>query len=217
MNLKEEPMKLGMALQRPRLVAALACFVLGMVILAVAMLPSATAQNPPDEALAAAELPTDEPVPPADATEAAPRELVVYVSGAVLRPDVYRLPSGARVKDAVAAAGGLRLDAAAEQLNLAQTLADAAHVHVPSVTDIVALAPAAPAAAGRSAGPLDLNRATVADLDELPGIGQVLAERIVARRTEAGPYTAVEELREVTGIGAKLYSQIAPLVTVGPS
>ena len=88
---------------------------------------------------------------------------------------------------------------------------------MPSVTDIVALAPAAPDAAGRSAGPLDLNRATVADLDQLPGIGQVLAERIVARRTEAGPYTAVEELREVTGIGAKLYSQIAPLVTVGPS
>jgi len=61
-----------------------------------------------------------------------------------------------------------------------------------------------------------LNRASVAELEELPGIGPTLAGRIVARREEQGPFRAVEELREVTGIGEKLFAQIAPLVTVGP-
>ncbi len=211
-------MDFGVVMRRPRLAAAVACFLAGVLVLGLALVTRTTPQIAPDPPLEAVEA-----APPRDAAVAtegdAPRELVVYVTGAVPHPDVYRLPPGARVKDAVIAAGGMNPDAAAEQLNLAETLSDAAHVHVPSVaetTDLGSAAPAASAASAAGAGLLDLNRATAADLEELPGIGKTLAERIVARRTEAGPYTAVEGLREVTGIGAKLYSQIEPLVTVGP-
>ena len=107
------------------------------------------------------------------------------------------------------AAGGLRADAAAEAVNLAETVGDAQHVHVP-VRGATAVA-AAPA----DDGLLDLNRASAADLEELPGVGAVLAERIVARRTEQGAYTSLDELREVSGVGSKLYEQIAPLLKVG--
>jgi competence protein ComEA len=215
-------MDLGVAMRRPRLVAAAACFLVGVIVLGVGMATRTTVQAQASPPIVAAELPllAAEPPPLAAGADAGdvPRELVVYVTGAVPRPDVYLLPPGARVKDAVVAAGGLGPDAAAERLNLAEALSDAAHVHVPSFAEAAAGVgeASAPAPPADGAGPLDLNRATAADLEELPGIGKTLAERIVARRDEAGPYTVVEGLREVTGVGEKLYSQIAPLVTVGP-
>jgi competence protein ComEA len=216
----------------PRLVGAAACFILGAALLAATFVPRwATAApvpaaaeeplasldefgpEPPEAAVSAADaqrLPAPEP-------EAAP-ELVVYVTGAVLAPDVYRLPAGARVKDAVAAAGGLSPDAASEQVNLAEPVSDAQHVHVPFFDEIAAPAAAAVAASQAEVGDglIDLNRAGAAELEELPGVGPTLAGRILARREEQGPFTSVEELREVTGVGAKLFAQIAPLVTVGP-
>jgi competence protein ComEA len=211
-------MELKEALRRPRLIAAAACFALGAAILVLGVLPRQEAPAPAAPLAGALDL-----APPAPASEeeapAEPSELIVYVSGAVPRPDVYRLGPGARVKDAVTAAGGLGPDAAAEQINLAEPLSDAAHVHIPSLADpaaLVAAPAAAPAIAGApAAGPLDLNAASAAELEELPGIGATLAGRIVARREEAGPFAAVEDLREVTGVGEKLYAQIAPLVTVG--
>jgi competence protein ComEA len=226
----------------PRLVAAAACFLLGSAVLAAsfiprwataAAVPAAVAGDPlggldefgPEPAGSQDEA---KPLPaaPEPQVEAAP-ELVVYVTGAVLAPDVYRLPAGARVKDAVVAAGGLSPDAASEQVNLAEPVSDAQHVHVPFFTDL-----ASPAVAGAEDGPaepsqpgeggeggdglIDLNRASAAELEELPGVGPTLAARILARREEQGPYGSVEELNEVTGVGAKLFAQIAPLVTVGP-
>jgi competence protein ComEA len=147
-----------------------------------------------------------------DAEPTGPAELVVYITGGVRHPDVYRLPIGTRVKDAVLAAGGLRPDAAADQINLAAPLTDAGHVHIPLRSD-----PAAPTnATTANQGLLNLNQASLSDLEELPGIGPAMAERIVARRTEEGPFRSVEDLRSVTGVGEKLYAQIAPLVTVGP-
>lgn len=228
-------MVLSGALRRPRLIAAAACFLVGVIVLGVGMAPrlappSTSAAPAPADALLAlgAEVAIDPP-PFADPTAArdAPAQLVVYVTGAVPRPDVYLLPPGARVKDAVVAAGGLGSDAAAEQINLAEPLSDAAHIHVPSLAEAAAApdsagsaaatAPGSPAgSAGDGASLIDLNRASAAELEELPGIGKTIAERIVARRSEAGPYQSVEDLREVTGVGEKLYSQIAPLVTAGP-
>ncbi|NTU78180.1 MAG: ComEA family DNA-binding protein [Chloroflexales bacterium] len=206
-------MDLSVALSRPRLIAAAACFLVGVIVLGFGLVARPAAPTAPDLPIAAVDLPPLEAVPPEGD---APAELIVYVSGAVPHPDVYLLPPGARVKDAVVAAGGLTPDAAVEQLNLAEALSDAAHIHVPTMVEATAPGPAEPAAGSDSAGLLDLNRATAADLEDLPGIGATLAERIVARRAEAGPYSAVEELREVTGIGEKLYSQIAPLLTVKP-
>lgn len=218
-------MDLSAALRRPRLIAAAACFLVGAIVLGVSLAPRLAAQAEPDlpatqdlltlDAVAVGDLP---PLAVASPEAALPAALVVYVTGAVPHPDVYLLPPGARVKDAVVAAGGLGPDAAAERLNLAETLSDAAHVHVPSLVEDAALTPPLPAspASTPASGPIDLNRATAADLEELPGIGKTIAERIVARRAEVGPYTAVEDLREVTGVGDKLYSQIAPLLTVTP-
>lgn len=221
MVVEEALMNLGVALRRPRLIAAACCFLLGAGVLAgglVARLgPGAPAAADP----AAADLGGDLGLAPLGADRATPAlapgdglaELVVYVSGAVPRPDVYRLAPGARVKDAVVAAGGLRPDAAAELINLAEPLADAAHVHIPAAS-AAAGSPAVARAAQAEPELIDLNAAAEADLEELPGVGTTLAARIVARRAEVGPYGAVEELREVTGVGEKLYAQIAPLVTI---
>lgn len=205
-------MDLSVAARRPRLVAAVACFMLGAVVLVLAALGPSRAAMPDPPAAQALEL-----APLAgEASGEGPAELIVYVTGAVVRPDVYRLPAGARVKDGVVAAGGLAPDAAPEAINLAEPLGDAAHVHVPNLAEV---SPPAGAGAGPEDlddGLIELNRATVAELEELPGIGKTLAERIVSRRSDGGPYAAVEDLREVPGVGEKLYAQIAPLVTVRP-
>ncbi len=195
--------------RNPQLIAAAACFLLGAALLLLSLLPRLgllQASPPPTPEIldTLAEFEDTEPT--------GPTELVVYITGGVRYPDVYRLPVGTRVKDAVLAAGGLRPDAAADQINLAAPLTDAGHVHIPIFSDQPAPAADAPA----SQGLLDLNQASLSDLEDLPGIGPALAERIVARRTEEGPFRNVEDLRGVTGVGEKLYGQIAPLVTVGP-
>jgi competence protein ComEA len=148
--------------------------------------------------------------------------LVVDVQGAVARPGVVRLPAGARVADAIAAAGGYgpRVDAGrvGSAINLAAVLTDGQQVVVPSRDD------PAPAAAGGSAtggaksgatrtGPLDLNRATATDLDGLPGIGPVTPAKIIAARAER-PFARVEDLRTRKIVGASTFDKIKALVTV---
>lgn len=161
---------------------------------------------------------------------AAAAQIVVDVEGAVLEPGLYRLASGSRVGDAIAAAGGYstEVDAAAtsQSINLAEELADGAKIHIP------ARGGADPAAAGASpatpplfggaggssvsslAGPLDLNHASQAELEELPGVGPVTAQKIIDARSQA-PFLSVEELRSRGILGPKTYEKIAPLVTVG--
>jgi competence protein ComEA len=143
---------------------------------------------------------------------------IVYISGAVQRPDVYQVPAAARVKDVVLAAGGLTEDAAIEEINLADRVADAQHIHIRRQGES-ASSPASTgdeAAEGSSDGPLDLNTASVSDLDGLPGIGQSIAERIIEYRTTNGPFQSVEDLQEVKGIGPALFAKLVPLITVGP-
>ncbi len=157
-----------------------------------------------------------EPLAPERPAQPAPAEMVVvYVSGAVAAPDVYRLPSGARVKDLVLAAGGLSADADHERINLAARVADGEHVHVPRVGDEAQPEQAAAESAGGAKGLININTAGPSELDSLPGIGPALAERIIAYREENGPFGAVEDLGQVKGIGSALLEQIAPLVTVG--
>jgi competence protein ComEA len=150
-------------------------------------------------------------------TPSLPNTVIVYISGAVGRPDVYELPSNARIKDLVVAAGGLAGDADAEQINLAERLKDSDHIHVPRQGE----APSDDAAATNPGsvapgGMLDINTASASDLDNLPGIGQSFAERIIEYRSANGPFTSVEDLQKVKGIGAALFAKIAPLVSVGP-
>lgn len=153
-------------------------------------------------------------------------DIVVHVAGEVARAGVYRLPGGARVADALAAAGGPLPSAALHALNLARPLEDGEQVHVPAATPdpVEGQAPSGgPAGTAASAGPvsarlpdgrLNLNRATAAELDTLPGIGPVLAERIVRHRETSGAFSSVGDLRAVPGIGEKTFQSIAPLVAV---
>ena len=153
--------------------------------------------------------------------------VVVHVVGRVRHPGLRRLPAGSRVADAVAAAGGATGKADLAALNLARLLVDGEQVRVPAVGEPVTPAPAAgpvPGGGGAAGGngggaaspgaPVSLNTAGLAALDTLPGVGPVLAQRILDWRSAHGRFTSVDELGEVSGIGEKLLAQLTPLVTL---
>ncbi|MDQ3957980.1 MAG: helix-hairpin-helix domain-containing protein [Actinomycetota bacterium] len=140
-------------------------------------------------------------------------ELLVHVAGAVKQPGLYAFPPGARVADAVEAAGGPAPRAGLDLLNLAEPLVDGVKVDVPLRGE--GPAPAAPAAvAGGSAAPVSLNSADQATLETVPGIGPVTAAAILAYREEAGTFGAIEQLLEVSGIGPATLEEIRPYVTL---
>ena len=147
--------------------------------------------------------------------------LVVDVVGAVRRPGVYRLGGGSRVEDAVARAGGATPRADLAGVNLAAPLADGEQVLVPArLPPAVAAAQGAPVAGSggatgagsRPAAPVQLSVATVQQLDALPGIGPVTAQKIVDYRTAHGPFRAVDDLDDVPGIGPARVDQLRGLV-----
>lgn len=155
---------------------------------------------------------------PATAPDAgAGGDVVVHVVGEVGRPGLVRVPSGSRVADAVQQAGGAGPLADLTQVNLARPVVDGEQVRLPRQGETV-VAPAAPAPGappgGTPAGPLDLNAATLDQLDGLDGIGPVLAQRILDWRTQQGRFTSVDELGEVEGIGAKLLDRLRDQVRV---
>jgi comEA protein len=148
--------------------------------------------------------------------------LTVHVVGQVRHPGVLRLPAGSRVTDAIERAGGATAHADLSAINLARPLVDGEQVRVPKPGEAVPPPGAAGpggadggtsgASAGR--GLVNLNTASQADLEELPGVGPVLAQRILDWRTEHGRFTTVDELGEVSGIGEKTFAQLQPKVTV---
>lgn len=129
-------------------------------------------------------------------------DVVVHVAGSVAKPGLIRLPAGARVADAIEAAGGPRGRKTLDSVNLARPVVDG--------EQIVVGAPVV----GASAAGVSLNAATAADLEDLPGIGPVLAQRIVAWREANGPFRSVDELSEVSGIGDALMAQLRGEVRV---
>jgi competence protein ComEA len=144
--------------------------------------------------------------------------LFVHVVGQVRRPGVVRLAAGSRVQDAVRAAGGARSGADLAAVNLARLVVDGEQIVVPRPGETVAPAQgppvggADPGSAG--AAPVDLNAATPEQLDALPGVGPVLAGRIIDFRTQHGRFTSVDELSEVSGIGDTVLERLRPLVRV---
>lgn len=152
--------------------------------------------------------------------------LIVHVAGAVASPGVVQLPSGSRVHEALAAAGGGTSAADLNRLNLAALLADGQKVYVPlpgeplpSDSSGIAAGPSAGGAGsgGAASGPggtTNLNTAGIEELDALPKVGPVLAQRIVDWRKEHGPFKTVEELDAVDGVGPKMLETLLPLVSV---
>ena len=170
--------------------------------------------TPVDTRVEAASSPT-----PTSERDSAPEVsmVVVHVAGQVRSPGIVRLPSGARVADAVAAAGGVTKPRAADSVNLARLVIDGEQILV----GVGAVATSgAPGSAGHPLSPLpqsaiiDLNAATAEQLDTLPGIGPVLAERIVTWRTSNGRFRSIEELSEVSGIGDAVLESVRDLVRV---
>jgi competence protein ComEA len=141
--------------------------------------------------------------PVTSAPAAGPTTVVVHVVGAVVRPGVVTVAAGGRVADAVAAAGGPGADAELAGVNLAARLADGQRIVVPRVGQVVAALPvvAGVAGDGRPSEPLDLNEATQAQLEDLPGVGPATASAILAQRDRVGRFLRVEDLLEVRGIG----------------
>jgi competence protein ComEA len=169
---------------------------------------------PPTSALAE---PSTLPEPPSRA------EVVVHVSGAVKQAGVYRLAPDSRVADAIEQAGGTTENADLDALNLAEPLQDGQKIHVPrkgeaSVPTTASVSPPrTPRSAPQAAAvqfPIDLNSATAEQLEAIPGIGPVLAQRIIEYRQMRGRFQSVDELLEVRGIGPKRLESMRPYVTV---
>ena len=157
--------------------------------------------------------------PPPDAPE-----IVVYVSGAVQYPGMYSLPSGCRVGDALEAAGGITSKADASRLNLAARLDDGEQVQVPekirqaqgqesgsSLDNAVSSGPATGEPSGAS---VNINTATLEELDTLPGIGPATARKIIEYREANGPFQALEEIMNVPGIGPATFERIKDSITL---
>ena len=157
------------------------------------------------------EAPAAPPIPTAAATTtaAAQTPLVVDVVGAVRHPGLYRLPHGSRVADALERAGGATPKAQIELVNLAAPIADGEQVVVPRRGSAASSGSAAP---GSAAGPVHLSTATLEELDSLPGVGPVTAQKILDFRQQHGAFTSVDELDAVPGIGPARLEQLKGLV-----
>lgn len=151
--------------------------------------------------------------------------VVVHVAGAVVSPGVYALAPGARVIDAVEAAGGLAPDAMADAVNLAAPVGDGQKVYVPRVGEAAAIIAgvsggegaspgAVPAGGTTSSAPVNINSATADELDTLPGVGPATAAAIIDHRQQHGPFATVDDLTDVRGIGPTKLEALRGLVTV---
>ena len=190
---------------------------------------SATATDAPAGAAGAAGDPSDPGTPAGSPTPAGstPAPAVfVHVLGAVARPGLFEVHQGARVVDVVAAAGGLLPTADEAGLNLARLVADGEQLYVPAQGETVPGPPdgaqagsgqadgAAAGGSGAAAPKVNLNTATLADLDTLPRIGPAMAQRILDYRDAEGRFASVDDLRNVTGIGDKTFAALQDLITV---
>ncbi|MGB2758277.1 MAG: helix-hairpin-helix domain-containing protein [Acidimicrobiia bacterium] len=162
-------------------------------------------------------------------TKDAPQSVIVHIAGAVVTPGVRTVPGTARVADAIAAAGGARPDADLDRINLAAAVEDGTRIFIPVIGQPI---PAVVAATGGSASAaggsgttggtgstsggalINLNTATQAELETLPGVGPSLAKAILDQRASNGGFTSIDQLRSVRGIGDKRYGDLADKVTV---
>ncbi|HUV73256.1 MAG TPA: helix-hairpin-helix domain-containing protein [Anaerolineae bacterium] len=148
--------------------------------------------------------PSPTPVP-------SPAEVAVYVTGAVLEPGVYYLPEECRVQDALEAAGGPTANADLDRVNLAQRVRDEDQIYFPEVGEENL---PSTSASGSGEGQININTASAHELEELSGIGPALAQCIIDHRETHGPFSTIEEIMEVRGIGPGVFEDIRELITV---
>ena len=183
--------------------------VLTIAILFIVYLLTRTPPNAPIEIHPPPPTPTRGPT-------ATPAPLSVYVTGAVKQPGMVQVESGARVQDAIDAAGGAIADANLENYNLAAALFDGQHLQVPAVGETVPPAAQPGETGGTTAQPININSATAEELIALPGVGEATAAKIVTHRQEHGPFTTIEEIMDVPGIGEGKFNGFKDMITVGP-
>lgn len=158
--------------------------------------------------------PQDGAATDASAAAESATEVVVHVTGAVNAPGVFTLPADARVDDAVRAAGATA-EADLSQLNLAQKLSDGQKITVPKIGERPAAATDGTAdGAAENEARINLNTASLAELETLPSIGEVRAQAIIDYRESNGGFKSVDELKEVSGIGEKIFADVSPHITV---
>ena len=162
------------------------------------------ARNPSGEAVTLRPVPTEKPI-------------VVHITGAVPRPGVYALPKGARVQDVISAAGGFLADAQKTDINLAALLEDGQKLDIPYMEGAspVMVTPGVEVITNTTEL-ININTASQAELESLPGIGPTTAQKIIEYRDANGPFVAAEDIINVSGIGPGTYERIKDLITVGP-
>ena len=190
----------------------------------------ASAEVLPGPTAEAAQAPDAGGVPPLAGGVPPLQEIAVYITGEVVNPGVYTVPTGRRLTDVVQLAGGPTRDADLDRVNLAAYVADAGHYRIPAAgdaidTEVGAVSDTVLAAASEPAGiptvstpacgvPIDINTATAECLETLPGIGGVRAQSIVSHREQAGPFVSADAITDVSGIGNGIYGRIATMITV---
>ncbi len=145
---------------------------------------------------------------------AEPASMRVHVAGEVLRPGVYELPFGSIVQDAIDAAGGMSDEASQDRVNLAAALEDGQQVYVPEYSEVAPSNPNPGSVTGSVTEQISINTASAPELERLPGIGPVLAQRIVEYREQNGPFQRLEDLLDVEGIGPSKLENLQDYVRV---
>ena len=172
----------------------------------IAVLVWVVARNPSGQAVTLRPVPTEKPI-------------VVHITGAVPRPGVYALAQGSRVQDAISAAGGFLAEAEKTGINLARALEDGEQLDIPykeGASPVILEAPAATEAPVVSTELININFASQAELESLPGIGPTTAQKIIQYREQNGSFLTTEDIINVPGIGPGTYERIKDLITVGP-
>jgi competence protein ComEA len=169
----------------------------------VAALVWVVARNPTGTAVTLRPVPTDKPI-------------VVHITGAVPRPGVYALPKGARVQDGISAAGGFLAEADKSGINLARELEDGEQLDIPFVEGFSPVVATPVETFIPTSDLININTATAAELDTLPGIGPTTAQKIIEYRETNGPFATIDDIIKVSGIGPTTFNRIKDLITVGP-
>jgi len=185
----------------------LAGFLLGLVVVGAIILVVSPQRGQPISLVTRTPNLTPEP-------SATPKLIRIHITGAVNVPGVYTLPETARVEDAIQAAGGLHETSDPQLLNLAAQLIDGQRLYIPSTQDAT-LTTDERGITLENSSRININTASLAELDRLPGIGEVKAQAILDYRQQNGLFTALEDLMKVEGISQTLFEKIQALITLG--